>query len=409
MNVQIVRTLKLSPGGNQTRIADPQQHRRCLAAAKQVEEFNKTARASWHGWITITGPALIDCETTAQQRKIERGGRYEAHMSVLLKLYRLDDQHFDHTARADLIHIMKNLAAVSEWRSRQPNPEILNNPTTVWRNFCSKSPVAHDQSAKEKFGDVADLIKRLKSLQTENDDLKWELAGIKQRKKLGMGSDEAILKRAKEITRRQYAEKHADRIKNLIKISKGNGPLPTDRKYPVIYADPAWKLDFSTSLNRSFENHYPTMTLDEIKGLKVSDLATPDAVLFLWAISAMLPDAIEVMRAWGFTYKANAAWVKNQVGMGFWFRNQHELLLVGTRGEMPLPLEENRLSSVISSPRQEHSEKPPRIFQIIEQMYPDLPRIELFARKQYPGFSVWGNQCTEKHSVLRFNRSKALA
>ena len=177
----------------------------------------------------------------------------------------------------------------------------------------------------------------------------------------------------------------------------------------MIYADPAWRFNFSTRLNRSFENHYPTMALDEIKALKVSDLATPDAVLFLWAISAMLPDAIEVMQAWGFAYKANAVWVKNQVGMGFWFRNQHELLLVGTRGDMPLPLEENRLPSVISSPRQEHSEKPPRVYQIIEQMYPDLPKIELFARKQYPGFSVWGNQCTEKHSVLRFNRSKALA
>ena len=86
--------------------------------------------------------------------------------------------------------------------------------------------------------------------------------------------DEQILKQAKEIRRRQYADKHAKRIKNLIKISRGNGPLPTDQKYPVIYADPAWKFNFSTSLNRSFENHYPTMTLDEIKALNVSELAT---------------------------------------------------------------------------------------------------------------------------------------
>ena len=132
----------------------------------------------------------------------------------------------------------------------------------------------------------------------------------------------------------------------------------TDQKYPVIYADPAWKFNFSTSLNRSFENHYPTMTLDEIQALPVSKLATDDAVLFLWAISAMLPDAIDVMRAWGFSYKSHAVWVKNQVGMGFWFRNQHELLLVGTREDMPLPLEKNRLPSVISGPRQEHSQKP---------------------------------------------------
>ena len=193
--------------------------------------------------------------------------------------------------------------------------------------------------------------------------------------------DEQILKQATEIRRRQYADKHAKRIRNLIKISRGNGPLPTDQKYPVIYADPAWKFNFSTSLNRSFENHYPTMTLDEIQALPVSKLATDDAVLFLWAISAMLPDAIDVMRAWGFSYKSHAVWVKNQVGMGFWFRNQHELLLVGTRGDMPLPIEKNRLPSVISGPRQEHSQKPARVYQIIEQMYPDLPKIELCCKE----------------------------
>ena len=205
MNVQFVRTLKLPPDSNQTRIADPEQHRRCLAASKQVEEFNKTSRASWHGWITVTGPALIDCETTAHQRKIERGGRYEAHMSVLLKLYRLDDQHFDHTARADLIHIMKNLDAVSDWRSIQPNPEILNNPTTVWRNFCNRASAAHDRKSKDKLTDVTALLEENKNLRSENDDLKWELADRM--------NDEAILKRAKEIRRRQYAEKHAERIK----------------------------------------------------------------------------------------------------------------------------------------------------------------------------------------------------
>jgi hypothetical protein len=176
MNVQTVRAFKLSLGSAQDRLADPQQHQRCLAASKQVEEFNKTSRASWHGWITITGPALIDCETTAQQRKLERGGRYEGHMSVLLKLYKLDDDHFDHTARAHLIHIMKNLNAVSEWRIRQPNPEILNNPTTVWRNFCNRAGAAHDKKTKGKLGDIAALTETIKVLQQRINDLEFELA-----------------------------------------------------------------------------------------------------------------------------------------------------------------------------------------------------------------------------------------
>jgi hypothetical protein len=212
MNVQTIRAFRLPPRGGVTRLADRKQHERCLAASKQVQEFNQTARASWQGWVTITGPALIDCEATANQRKLERGGRYETHMGVLLKLYRLDDEHFDRTARAHLIQIMKNLDAVSEWRSRQPNPEVLNNPTTVWRNFCAKSPVAYDLNAMGKLGDVAALTEEIKLLRIENDDLKWEIAGIKRRKGFRMDNDDAILKRAKEIRRRQYAEKHAERI-----------------------------------------------------------------------------------------------------------------------------------------------------------------------------------------------------
>ena len=84
--------------------------------------------------------------------------------------------------------------------------------------------------------------------------------------------------------------------------------------------------------------------------------------------------------------------VKDKIGMGFYCRNRHELLLIATRGEMPLPLPKNRPASVISSPRGKHSAKPTIVYQIIDGMFPGLPKIELFARSQMPGWDAWGNQ-----------------
>jgi N6-adenosine-specific RNA methylase IME4 len=97
------------------------------------------------------------------------------------------------------------------------------------------------------------------------------------------------------------------------------------------------------------------------------------------------------MDAWGFTYRTNIVWVKDAIGLGYWVRNQHELLLIGARGEMRAPAVGARRSSVIKSPRREHSRKPDEAYALIEQMYPELPKIELFARHARPGWAAWGN------------------
>jgi N6-adenosine-specific RNA methylase IME4 len=221
-------------------------------------------------------------------------------------------------------------------------------------------------------------------------------------------NDDYILRLAKAIQRKKYEQSNAARLKKIIEISRGNKELGVDKTYPVIYADPPWNHDSAangvpenfTKRSKSSECQYPTMSLDEIKALPVAKLATPHAVLFLWTPSAKLKQAIEVVEAWGFEQKSTMVWVKDRIGMGFYVRTKHELLLIATRGEMPVPLPKNRPPSVISSPRGKHSEKPVCVYRTIESMYPDLPKIELFARKQYPRWSVWGNQATEKRSVL---------
>ena len=134
------------------------------------------------------------------------------------------------------------------------------------------------------------------------------------------------------------------------------------------------------------------MSLDEIKGLSIPNICADDCVLFLWATSPKLIEGLEVLKAWGFKYVTCAVWDKQKIGMGYYFRQQHEVLLVGKKGSLPVPDPSSRVSSVISSPREKHSKKPDIVYEIIEQMYPNEKKIELFNRQVRNGWSSYGNE-----------------
>jgi len=163
--------------------------------------------------------------------------------------------------------------------------------------------------------------------------------------------------------------------------------------FDVIYADPPWRYDFSETETRKIENQYSTMATEEIAALAVPDRAARDSVLFLWATAPKLREALRVIEAWQFEYRTHAVWDKQIIGMGYWFRGQHELLLVATRGDFPPPPEASRVSSVLSEKRGKHSTKPNMIYDLIERMTPGAQaRVELFARSTRPGWSAWGNE-----------------
>lgn len=166
--------------------------------------------------------------------------------------------------------------------------------------------------------------------------------------------------------------------------------------YPVIYADPPWRYEHPPmgDGNRSIENQYPTMLLEEICALPVLDIAAENAVLFLWATTPKLAECMDVIAAWGFEYRTCMAWVKDKIGMGYYVRNKHELLLIARRGALPVPEPSNRPSSVVVAPRLEHSAKPPEFYDLIEQMYPGFPMVELFCRTPREGWAAWGNQAS---------------
>lgn len=169
-------------------------------------------------------------------------------------------------------------------------------------------------------------------------------------------------------------------------------PAPQVGTYNLVYADPPWRYEHSKTTSRRIENQYPTMELEDIRRLPVQSISAVDCLLFLWATSPKLAEAMTVIEAWGFTYRTCAVWDKEVIGMGYYFRQQHELLLVATRGNPSAPDESSRVSSVIRSRRSAHSSKPEEAYEILERMYPDAVRVELFARSERDGWSGWGNQ-----------------
>ena len=185
------------------------------------------------------------------------------------------------------------------------------------------------------------------------------------------------------------------------------------KRYSVILADPPWQ--FQNRTGKMAPEHkrllrYPTMGLQEILDLPVSNLAEEQSHLYLWAPNALLAEGLEVMKAWGFTYKTNLVWYKVRKdggpdgrGVGFYFRNVTELLLFGVRGCLRTLQPGRTQVNLFCSRKREHSRKPDDIYDIIERCSPG-PYLELFARFARRGWDHWGNEDVEQNSL----RDKAL-
>ena len=174
------------------------------------------------------------------------------------------------------------------------------------------------------------------------------------------------------------------------------------KKYKTILADPPWQ--FQNRTGKVAPEHrrltrYGTMTPEDIKALPISDIADEKSHLYLWVPNALLPLGLEVMAAWGFTYKTNIIWEKvrhdgqpDGRGVGFYFRNVTEMLLFGIRGANNRTLAPGRSQvNLLRSVKREHSRKPDEMIAIIEACSPG-PYLELFARGDRRGWAMWGNQ-----------------
>lgn len=166
--------------------------------------------------------------------------------------------------------------------------------------------------------------------------------------------------------------------------------------YDVIVADPPWDFEnySDKGTKKGADAHYSVMRLPEIKAMRVGELARGDCLLLLWSTGCMLPQALDVMAAWGFTYKSEAVWRKvyasgkPRTGTGYRVRTMHEPILVGTIGSpkhKPLP-------SVIDGIAREHSRKPDEFYSLLAEATPTARRCDLFNRESRPGFEPWGDQ-----------------
>lgn len=178
-------------------------------------------------------------------------------------------------------------------------------------------------------------------------------------------------------------------------------------KYKTILADPPWQFQNRTGKvapEHKRLNRYPTMSLSDIKALPVSDVADENSHLYLWVPNALLIEGLEVMKAWGFQYKTNIIWEKirndgapDGRGVGFYFRNVTEMLLFGVRGNHVRTLSPGRSQvNLIRTKKREHSRKPDEMIDLIERCSPG-PYLELFARGQREGWTMWGNQAEESY------------
>ena len=173
-------------------------------------------------------------------------------------------------------------------------------------------------------------------------------------------------------------------------------------KYQIIYADPPWKYNSRANHKTRFRGgacgHYNLMTMDEIKALPIPEMTDKNCVLFLWTTFPYLDKQIELFEHWGFKYKTvGFTWIKTNkkngkpfFGVGYYAKSNAEVCLLGIKGKMK-PVS-NKISSVVISPREEHSKKPDEIREKIVELFGDLSRIELFARQKIKGWDVWGNE-----------------
>ncbi len=168
--------------------------------------------------------------------------------------------------------------------------------------------------------------------------------------------------------------------------------------YDILYCDPPWDYDGRTQHNGMSDTgsaliHYNTMSLNDMKRLKVSEICKKDCLIFMWSSSPHLPQAIDLMKAWGFEYKTVAfVWDKQRVNPGYYTMSQCEICLVGKKGKIPSPRGPRNIKQFLSEARGRHSAKPAEVRNRITSMFPTQKKIELFSREKVDGWDCWGNE-----------------
>jgi N6-adenosine-specific RNA methylase IME4 len=271
-------------------------------------------------------------------------------------------------AEVRLGELMREIPKATKWDTAGNQKDNGVHLTTKAEELKS---IGFNEKQKQRFEKLAahpEIVAQAKAEARQNDD---------------MVSRSFVLEKIKAKEKETKADERREELQNPTRLPDG--------VFQVVYCDPPWQYN-NSGFNSSAEQHYPTMSMDELMAMPVKNMRADNAVMFMWATNPLLKEAIELMETWGFEYKTNIAWVKDrQINLGFYVYGKHELLLIGTNGSM-LPIGD-KPSSVMTASNNIHSKKPESTYELIEAMYPRLKYVELFARNTpRNGWVKWGNE-----------------
>lgn len=274
-------------------------------------------------------------------------------------------------------NLVKVLSEQADWSAKATSEIVqeVNEAIAIipdfWRDVCFPSPVMAAAVARRlktaaTFGRLAAKASELLAV-AEEKGLREEVLDWLKVNTSADAWDIGVLQR------------------KLIELEDIQAPSGS---YDLLLVDPPWAYDFAETENRRIENKYGSLGIDELSAIEPP--AAENCVLFLWATAPKLREALQLIDAWGFEYKTHGIWDKEKIGMGYWFRGRHELLLVATKGDVSPPPQESRVASIFSEARTKHSRKPNIVYELLEKMFPDKSRCIMFPGEDREGWDSWG-------------------
>jgi N6-adenosine-specific RNA methylase IME4 len=198
---------------------------------------------------------------------------------------------------------------------------------------------------------------------------------------------QGVYRLARSLERK--TEQHKGHPENGCTVADLRRLIADGRKFGTIYADPPWRYD-NQGTRAATDNHYVTMTIEDLAALPIADLAAEKSHLHLWTTDSFLEPAIALLKGWGYERRQTFIWCKPQLGIGNYWRSNHEYMLLGIRGGLTFA-DDTATLSYIELDRTKHSAKPLEVRRLVEKVSPG-PRLELFGRECVDGWVVWGNQ-----------------
>jgi N6-adenosine-specific RNA methylase IME4 len=310
--------------------------------------------------------------------------------------------------------ILDKAEAIRAYARQADNPDLQRQADQI--RFRAKDRLGELLAQSERNRGAANAVPNRNSVPTL-DELgiarklsaqAQQIAALEEEEKARILAAADVDKATKQaLAKSTRQNRHQDIAAKAKEVAGDFGP------FPLIYADPPWKFEIYSEkgLDRTPDQHYPTMSYEDIANLTIvgngmDKIAAKDAALLMWCTSSNLVLALGIMNAWGFTFKSSGVWVKTKEDGGLWtglglvFRNGHEILLYGTKGNMPGP--QYQPPSVFMYTRGRHSAKPVEIRAEIERMYPDFDassRVELFCREQVEGWTTWGFEAVQEEAA----------